>query len=203
MADSLGDGNQARTHLGRFNGRKAVIKTVPNRSLPVIAGIYRWMIQREARALRRLKNVEGVPDLLGIPDKNSIAMEYRDGMILRQASRADLSEDFFVQLEALVHEIHAHGVVHSDLKRKENVMVGRKGEPIIIDLGTHFIDKQGFHPINSFFYDQFLQMDLNAVSKLKKQFFPDTLEAKDQERLNSPTFFERADRFRREYLWDW
>lgn len=203
MTDSLGDGNQAETYLGRFKGRKAVIKTVPYPNIPIVASLYRWMIQREARALRLLQDINGIPDLLGIPDANTIALEYREGIILRQASAADLPEDYFRKLEYLVNVIHEHGVVHSDLKRKENLMVGPDGQPIIIDLGTHFVDKEGFRPLNNFFFEQFCQMDLNAVSKLKKQFFPETLSDKDRERLDSPTFLERADRFRRNYIWNW
>lgn len=203
MTEPLGEGNQADTYLGTYRGQQAVIKSVPNPDHPITAPIHRWMIQRETRALKVLDDVEGVPDLLGVPNENAIALEYREGRILRNVEGRDLPSYFFAELEAVVHAIHDRGVVHSDLKKKENVMVSPEGEPIVIDFGTHFVKKEGFTPINSFLHDQFRSMDLNAVSKLKKQLAPQTLKEKDRERLSSPTLLERADRFRRDYVWDW
>lgn len=203
MTEPLGEGNQAHTYLGTYRGQQAVIKSVPDPDHPITAPLYRWMIQREARALRILDDVDGIPDLLGIPNENAIALEYREGVLLRSVEGRDLPVGFFEDLEGLVRSIHEHGVVHSDLKKKENVMASPEGEPIIIDFGTHLVEKEGFNPINNFLYRQFRQMDLNAVSKLKKQITPERLEERDRERLNSPTLLERADRFRRDYVWDW
>lgn len=203
MTESLGDGNQARTFLGTFKGQKAVIKAVPHPGVPGLAEFERWMIQREARALKALMKVSGVPDFLGLPDEDSIAIEYRPGVVLRNVNPAQVSERFFERLEQIVQAIHSRGIVHSDLKRKENVMMDEDGQPIVIDFGTHLMKKDDFRPIYNFLFDQFRQMDLNAVSKLKEEFCEGSMTQRDYRRLDNPTILEKADRFRRNFIWDW
>lgn len=203
MAPELQDGNQARIFVDTYKGKRAVVKTVPHPNRLIVSRLERWMIQREVRALKRLEDVKGVPDLLGIPDDNSIAIEYRSGVNLREADPSELAGSFFRELEHLVRTIHDHGVVHSDLKKKDNIIVGNDNRPVLVDFGTHFIRKETLNPLKTFLYEQCKQMDLNAVSKLKKQLRPEDMKERDHRRLDSPTLLERADRFRRNYLWDW
>jgi serine/threonine protein kinase len=202
LNEDFGDSNQAQISLEIFNGQKAIVKRVVHPAVPVLGTAERWMIRREARALKRLSDLEGVPSFLGYPDGNSIAMEYLEGTILREVSSARIKPAYFEQLEALIDEIHHREIVHSDLKKKENLMISPDGNPIVIDFGTHFVRKKGFRPLNNFLYDQFRQMDLNAISKLKEKFCPEEVTDVDRRRLNSPTFLERADQFRRDYLFD-
>jgi serine/threonine protein kinase len=202
MSDEFGDSNQAEVYLDTFKGQKAIIKRAIHPGVPLLSHFEQWMIHREARALRVLDDLNQVPDFLGFPDEYSIAMEYCPGTLLRHLESHQLQSNFFEELETLVESIHRRGIVHSDLKKQENVMVGEDGGPILIDFGTHFQKKDGFRPIYGFLYRQFKQMDLNAVSKLKRTFCPEAVEEKDLQRLDSPTFLERADRFRRRYLFD-
>jgi serine/threonine protein kinase len=130
-------------------------------------------------------------------------MEYCPGTLLSEVDEDRVGLSYIQSLERLVSEIHERGIVHSDLKKKDNLLITDQNEPVIIDFGTHFSKKSGFRPVNNFLYRQFHQMDNNAVSKLKNNFCPGKMTQRDRDRLDSPTFLERADRFRRDYVWDW
>jgi len=43
---------------------------------------------------------------------------------------------FYARLRQVISDIHAAGVAHGDLKRKENILVTRNNEPVVIDFGT-------------------------------------------------------------------
>lgn len=203
MSEEFGTGNQSQVRLDTYRGEKALIKSVPHPDMPILRTVERWLIQREGRALRTLQDLEGVPNYLGSPDSYSIAMEYCPGTLLSEVDEDRVGLSYIQSLESLVSKIHERGIVHSDLKKKDNLLITDQNEPVIIDFGTHFSKKTGFRPVNNFLYRQFHQMDNNAVSKLKNNFCPGDMTQRDRDRLESPTFLERADRFRRDYVWDW
>jgi hypothetical protein len=88
----------------------------------------------EARALRALADVEGVPRFLGRPDRYSVAMSLLHGRRARKADPELRGNEAFVRdLERLVGQIHARGVVHLDLKHRSNLLVSEQGKPMILD----------------------------------------------------------------------
>jgi len=201
-APTLGTGYQAETTLGRYRGRPAVIKSALHPDVPLLRRLEFWVLKREARALRRLEGLEEVPDFLGYPDGTSIALEYREGETLRERDPAELPAAFYRELEEAVRRIHRRGIVHSDLKKRENILVSPQDRPVLLDFGTHLRESTRL-PMGGFFYRQFYRMDLNAVAKLKRRFRPDLMEERDRKRLEHPVLLERLDRFRREYIVDW
>lgn len=90
--------------------------------------------RHEARALRVLHNLDGVPRFLGRPDRYSVAMSLMPG---RRARKSDPelrgNEAFVREFEVLVGEMHARGVVHLDLKHRSNLLVSDDGHPIVLD----------------------------------------------------------------------
>jgi predicted Ser/Thr protein kinase len=88
----------------------------------------------EARALRTLAGVRGVPEFRGRPDRFSVLMTYVDA---ERATRGDPrvmgNPDFMRDLERIVEEMHARGVVHLDLKHRSNLLVGKQGQAVVID----------------------------------------------------------------------
>lgn len=75
--------------------------------------------------------------------------------------------------------MHAAGVAHGDLKRKENTLVGRDETPYLIDFGIASLRSDGAHYINRIRFDQMRQMDLNAYIKLKYGPFLDRMTPED------------------------
>jgi hypothetical protein len=53
------------------------------------------------------------------------------------------------------------------LKSKSNMIVGKDQKPYVIDFGTTFLHKDGFHPINNRFFEYGKRLDINAWVKHK------------------------------------
>jgi hypothetical protein len=107
--------------------------------------IGRVQIRREWKAYRWLGSVAGVPGLIGRIDPYALAVERIDGRPL------GLSQDrfpregrrCFLRLQAIVERLHATGLVHWDLRARENVIVGPDGEIHVVDLAAAFWLKPG------------------------------------------------------------
>ena len=80
---------------------------------------------------------------------------------------ADYELDEFVEFLEVLRGIHARGVSHGDLKSKGNIMVTCDEKPCVIDFGTAFLLKKGFHPINNWLFEYGARLDINAWVKHK------------------------------------
>jgi hypothetical protein len=101
----------------------------------------RWLgalqIAREARAYGHLAGVRGVPRCFGKIDRLALAIERIEGERLAFVKLAPLEgEAHLGKLRAIVDAIHARGVVHNDLRGRENVILGRDGELSVIDFAA-------------------------------------------------------------------
>lgn len=131
--------------------------------------IKRWAslhaLKREYQAYERLATVSGIPICYGFYSGQYLVLEWIDGEPLSELGTADQS--MFGQLRQTIDQMHAAGVAHGDLKRKENILVSADGIPVIIDFGTALIRKEGFHPINHWLFALLAQTDRNAWIKHK------------------------------------
>lgn len=198
---AIEQGYQAETFVDEFEGQKAVIKRVKRRNAPLVSSLSVWMLKREGEILQRLSPVEGIPDFLGHPDDESIAMEFVEGRNLREVDREDelpdLPASFFDELLETARDVHACGVVHSDLKKKENIMVTPNQRPVIIDFGSAFRKKSSWRFVNNFFYEQFKVIDQHAVLKIKYLSRPDLLREEERDELMDLNLFEKVSRWGR------
>ena len=105
---------------------------------------------REARAVSKLKhqNLCGVYDVGEIDGWHYISMEFVPGKKLQEFIKPDkpMTEKQAMavvrKIALAMHEAHAHGVIHRDLK-PDNIMVNEKGEPVVMDFGlVHKTDQQ-------------------------------------------------------------
>ena len=85
---------------------------------------------REAVALAALEEVAGVPRLLR-RDRNSLARSYIAGAPLHSARPSD--PGYFALAARRLRQMHHAGVVHNDLAKEANILVGEDGDPAIID----------------------------------------------------------------------
>lgn len=142
---------------------------------PPIGVIKRWLslhsLKREYQAYQRLQGVSGTPACLGLYFGQYLVLEWIDGQPL-DASAASESH-LFVTLRQTIDQMHAAGVAHGDLKRKNNILVSVEGVPTIIDFGTAVIKKPGFHPINHWLFAFLAQTDRNAWIKHKYKGYED------------------------------
>ncbi len=164
----LGRGYQGEVYLRQTVAGPAIVKTPGGSGLA--RAVRRAMLRREHAIYQRLGGIRGVPRCDGLRDGDELVLEYIAGESLRQTRLAgDARQRFFAELLGLIQAIHAAGVAHGDLKRKDNILVGPGGQPFLIDFGTAVsADAQaGF--ARRWLFRQMRRMDLNAWVKLKYQ----------------------------------
>ena len=160
----LATSNQGIVLLFEGDGIKLVIKTAMGRG--VVRKARQATLEREYAAYRRLEGVSGVPVCYGLLAKRYLLMEFIKGTTYRKAQWQD-RDTWFEELLVIIRAFHARGVSHGDLKSKTNMIVGRDQKPYVIDFGTTFIQKDGFHPINNRLFEYGKRLDINAWVKHK------------------------------------
>jgi len=160
----LATSNQGTVLLFEGDGLKLIIKAAMGRG--AIRKARQATLEREYAAYQRLHGVKGVPACYGLLARQYLLMEFIDGVPYRQASWQD-RDSWFAALLEIIQAFHARGVSHGDLKSKTNLIAGVDGNPYVIDFGTTFVDKPGFHPVNNYLFKYSKQLDINAWVKHK------------------------------------
>jgi serine/threonine protein kinase len=160
----LSRGYQGHVYLYQDKGRRLIIKA------PMGWGLGRWirllMLRNEYRIYSRLPAMNGIPRCHGLLDNRYLVLEYIDGIPIRTA-RITERNVFFERFLRLIKGLHEAGVAHTDLKKKDNVLVVDGKIPCVIDFGVAVLRKPGFAPINHYLYNLASTFDFNAWVKLK------------------------------------
>jgi predicted Ser/Thr protein kinase len=159
-------GYQGQIHVVEHGGRRYAVKVAAG-SGP-LAWLGRLTLKREARIYRRLAGFAGSPVCHGLLRGRYLVLDYVEGVPLRQAKDYDRTA-YFDTLLVYIKELHARGVAHADLKRRDNLLVVDGRRPCLIDFGAAIARKSGFAPLNHLLYDLARQFDYNAWVKLKHQ----------------------------------
>ncbi len=160
----LATSNQGTVLLFEGDGMKLVIKMALGRGAVLKAR--QTTLEREYAANKRLQGVVGVPACYGLLAQRYLLMEFIDGVPYREASWHD-RDAWFAELLVIIRAFHARGVSHGDLKSKSNMIAGSDNKPYVIDFGTTFMHKDGFHPINNYLFEYGKRLDINAWVKHK------------------------------------
>jgi predicted Ser/Thr protein kinase len=162
---SLGSGYQASVHVYATSFGDVVVKTPHGGAL---GGLWRALLQREHAVYERLAGIAGIPRCFGLVGGERLVLEYIAGPSLREheALIADRAA-FFGTLLATLQAMHAAGVAHGDLKRKDNIIVGPGERPYLVDFGIAVRRSATSTPWNRYAFEPLVQMDMNAWVKLK------------------------------------
>ena len=161
----LGSGYQASVHLYRTSAGDVVVKQ-PHRTGP-LGALWRSLLRREYSVYERLQGIAGIPRSFGLVG-DGLALEYVAGPSLREhEARLVDREAFFAKLKTTVEAMHAAGIAHGDLKRKDNIIVGAGEQPYLIDFGIAVRRSASNELFNRCVFEPLEQMDLNAWVKLK------------------------------------
>jgi len=105
----------------------------------------RWcgslMAEHEARVLRRVQDLPGVPTLIRRHGATGIVRQFIPGAPLTR--RSCVGDGFFPALERLLADLHQRGVAYVDLEKAANVLVGGDGLPYLIDFQMAFQAPRG------------------------------------------------------------
>ncbi len=163
----LGSGYQGSVYLYEDSEPAVVIKEPRG----LVAALARRMLRKEAAIYARIGELEGVPRCFGLAAGRYLVIERIEAVPFREARFAD-REHYFRRLRALVGELHARGVAHGDLKKKDNLLVIDGREPCILDYGVAVLRKEGFAPLNHFLWGLAARFDINAVTKHRLGYTP-------------------------------
>jgi serine/threonine protein kinase len=103
--------------------------------------LVRWagavQLRREASAYARLEGVPGIPRFFGALDRHAIVLECVEGMRLpkyhhRHGGVPRVAE----RLKALLDQVHGRGVIHGDLRSRDNLLVTPGGGLYLIDFSS-------------------------------------------------------------------
>ncbi|NIW23731.1 MAG: hypothetical protein GWN29_03770 [Gammaproteobacteria bacterium] len=164
------------------------------------SGVWPWRafgeaaIRREHRIYSIIAGIPGIPQCLGLIDDRTLVLEHIEGTTFRRGEmQLEHWDSFFVKLLATLHGIHARGVAHGDLKRKDNLLIGPDEQPYIVDFGVASVEKRATMPWSNAIYRWMHQYDYNAWVKLKSRRQLDALLPEDAA-LYKPTVTERVAR---------
>lgn len=171
-----GGGSRPDVLVIEIDGRRAVLKdhNQMDRLFALLVGPL--LVWREAKALRRLQAVSGVPTLLAIPDRRAILME---SITARQiVSLTDEAIDwaaYFSDLRRLIDAMHAAGVAHGDLRSPTNALIDQDGKAATVDFVASLHRGHTLNLVKRYLFNKLCLVDLSAITKLKKRVSPELL----------------------------
>lgn len=154
----------------------------------------KMMLRREHDIYRSLDGIDGIPKCFGLTANDQLLLELIDGQPLRLSQNELQNRDlFFAALRDLILAMHAAGVAHMDLKRKENILVTPDGLPALIDFGSAIKLKKNSGILNRWLFELACRIDLNAWVKHKYLGRYSDIAADDKQYFR-PTLVERSAR---------
>jgi predicted Ser/Thr protein kinase len=193
----LSHGYQGYTYVFNRQGQRLVVK-VPMGGGPAWL-IRRWMLANEYRVYQLLAGMKGIPACHGFIRKRYLILEFVDGVSIRDARIVD-KDFFFNALLQLIKDMHAAGVAHGDLKKKDNILVINGKQPCVVDFGVAVIKKKGLAPINRYLYGLFQRFDYNAWAKLKYNGQFENMSADDRQYYHRTVVEKAASWIKRNYV---
>ena len=106
--------------------------------------LIRWtgalQLAREARAYSRLGGVAGIPRFYRSLDRHAIIIEYVGGIRLPKFHRRHGGVPRVAErVGALLAAVHARGIIHGDLRSRDNILVTPAGELYLIDFSSAMV----------------------------------------------------------------
>ena len=163
------------------NDVRAVVKDFSTSKFLFRNTVGRFLVWRESKAYRKMKNLGGIPNLYRVIDGLALVVEEIPGRNLEELEdNMEIPQAFFDALKDLVAGFHKRGLAHCDLKRAPNTLFGHDGIPYIIDWGASISEKEfRLFPLN-LIYRRFLRDDHIAIIKMKLRHTPWAVTTKEK-----------------------
>ncbi len=130
--------------------------------------IGRLQIARECKAYRWLGPMPGLPRFAGRVDAHALAIEWIEGEPLGGSPRRrEHGAALLSRLQEIVESLHEAGLVHLDLRGRDNVLLTGDGRVYIVDLASAVWFRPGGWA-NRMFLRWFRKPDRAALLKWKR-----------------------------------
>lgn len=169
----------AATGLYRADNQLAVLKM--GRATPIFTvpcdWLGRFLVRREVHMYRQLQDQPLVPRLIGtIQNEQGFLHEFIPGHPLGRDE--SVNDEFFPELQALLHTIHNRDMAYVDLNKRQNILMGDDQRPYLIDfqISLH-CPRRGLTALFPFQWllRRFQNADRYHFRKHKKRLRPDQL----------------------------
>ncbi len=151
-----------------------------------------WQLRREIRAYRRLEGVAGVPRLRRVIDRHAIVLDYIGGIRLpkyhrRQGGLPQVAR----RVKDLLDAVHRRGIIHGDLRSRDNFLVTTGGDLFLIDFSSSTVfDPESW--LGRVVFPRLIKAEERALLKWKVALAPQELTEEELERHRA---FKRFRRF--------
>lgn len=149
----------------------------------------RWLARRaaarEARALRALSGIDGVPALLSF-DGRRLRRSLLRGAVMNEARPRD--PVFFRRAHRLLRAMRDRGVLHNDLAKEANWLVRDDGAPAVVDFQLAWVSRR---PRGRLFR-LLARENLRHLLKHKRTYCPDALSPVERRVLARRSWISRA-----------
>ncbi|MFZ0488224.1 MAG: hypothetical protein WAL83_14605 [Arenicellales bacterium] len=186
-----GGGSRPDVLRVRYRGGQAILKDQNGCDRAFARLLGPLLAGREARALRALHGIDGIPALLARPDRRSILMEHVAARPITRTSHSDWPA-FFEQLERLLDAMHERGIAHCDLRSPDNTLVDEVGRPVLVDFVASVRRASAWNPPGRWLFARFCGVDGKAVLKLKSIVAPELVAPEDRHLLEHRSPVHRA-----------
>jgi len=184
-----GSWSKADVYIARGPEGPVVVKDFA-RKPRVIRWIGRLQISRECAAYAALEGVDGVARWFGRIDAFALALERVEGTPLSQFRKRPGREDLLGALRRILDAVHGRGVIHNDLRGRDNTLVRSDGRVVLIDFAGAFVFRIG-GPWHRLLFGRLARVDEAAYLKWKTMLDPDSLTPEEEKFLRRFMFFRR------------
>jgi RIO-like serine/threonine protein kinase len=149
----------------------------------------RWLARRaaarEARALRALAGIDGVPALLSF-DGRRLRRGFVDGAVMNEARPRDPA--WFRRAHRLLRAMRARGVLHNDLAKEANWLVRADGAPVVVDFQLAWVARDPRRAL----FRLLARENLRHLLKHKRTYCPQALTPTERRLLARRSWISRA-----------
>ena len=159
-------------------------------------------VAREARFLLLLAGTGVAPRLLGRIGRDALVLEHLGGTPLHRHRKRDPRRAAYLpRIAAALEKVHALGIVHLDLRGRENIHVAEGDRVVLLDWAgaLHFPPGSLGHRL---FFPWLRRIDEAALVKWKVMLAPETITDEDRRFLSRYARWRRLWPFNRKGLGD-
>ncbi len=178
-------------YLLEKEGSRILVKDYARRSFSFRFFVGIIAIRREALTYKKLEGIRGIPKCYGMIDRYAIALEFIPSRHGYEMKKEDLDASFFDKMRDVIDAVHERGVVLCDRRNLENILMGRDGQPYLIDFATAFQRGGRLNIIKNKVYHIFHQDDILGIAKLKRTRAKHLLSEEERFSLEKGLFGEK------------